>query len=303
MPGEKPSGAPDTRHPLRGLKIWNANTGALRRSLSNGLLIHALAFYPDGKRLAGSEAGIVKVWDAATGQELLVIRGHHDVVRALSVSSDGERLLTGSSDGTVKVWDATTGAHIGTITRPPGMYNVAFSRDGKQVAITGRSDDAKAEICIWDVIRRRELVRMTHDSVIHGAIFSPDGRRVASFGGEATKITKPGLVEVWELPSGRLLFARQGHSREVTCLDYSPDGRRLASGSEDGTVVIWDATTGIQLANFAAHVREGDRYPNIQGLAFSPDGNELATASWDGSVKIWDVKDANSNKETNKRTP
>src|SRR5262249_59552512 len=55
-----------------------------RRCGSNLLLRHrasvtSLAFSPDGRRLAsGSQDGTVKVWDAQTGQETLILKGHTD---------------------------------------------------------------------------------------------------------------------------------------------------------------------------------------------------------------------------------
>src|SRR5262249_23267853 len=67
----------------------------------------------------------------------------------------------------------------------------------------------------------------------------------------------------------------------VTRVAFSPDGTRLASSSRDGTVKIWDATTGQEV-----HTLKG-RPHYVAALAFSADGKRLATVSGDGPA-IWD---------------
>jgi WD40 repeat protein len=64
----------------------------------------AVAFSPDGTRLAtGSDDNRARVWDAASGQQLLEVR-HGKRVRAVAFSPDGTRLATGSDDKSVQIW-------------------------------------------------------------------------------------------------------------------------------------------------------------------------------------------------------
>ncbi len=61
------------------------------------------------KKLAtGSRDQPVKLWDVATGQELLTLKGHTDDVWSVAFSPDGKRLASGSVDQTVKFWEAAT---------------------------------------------------------------------------------------------------------------------------------------------------------------------------------------------------
>ena len=63
----------------------------------------------------------------------------------------------------------------------------------------------------------------------------------------------------------------------------SPDGNKLATGRNDGSVVLWDLTTGQQIKLFKGHT-EGAFY-----MAFSPDGTKLLTGSYDRTAKVWEV--------------
>ncbi len=75
-----------------------------------------------------------------------------------------------------------------------------------------------------------------------------------------------------------------GHEAGVTCVAFSADGERLVSGSHDGTVRIWNSTTGAELAKFIGHRQ------NVMSVSFAPDGYRIASASFDGVITIWDVQ-------------
>ena len=116
----------------------------------------------DGKRIVSGAGGLgipgeVKVWDAATGQNLLTLTGHTDGVHGVAVSPDGKRIVSGSWDNTVKVWDADTGRNLSTLKgHTSGVTCVAVSPDGKRLVSGGWDNIVK----VWDVATGQNLLTL-----------------------------------------------------------------------------------------------------------------------------------------------
>jgi WD40 repeat protein len=75
----------------------------------------------------------------------------------------------------------------------------------------------------------------------------------------------------------------EGHSGFVYSVAFSHDSTRLASASDDNTVKIWDASSGVCLQTLEGHS------DIVISVAFSHDSARLASASHDNTVKIWDA--------------
>ena len=93
--------------PGQSLTVWDMATGRLKFVLKGHTnSIHSVAVTPDGQRIiSASSDGTVRLWDAATGQEMLVLK-LKGFGTCVAVSGDGRRIFSGASDGSVTVWDA-----------------------------------------------------------------------------------------------------------------------------------------------------------------------------------------------------
>jgi len=97
------------------VKVWNVSDGTLLSMLDGGSGVYEYAFSPDGRRIvighassidddSGTLGGPVTVWDVDSGQQLLTLRGHTDLVRDVHFSPDGKRVISTSDDDTIKIW-------------------------------------------------------------------------------------------------------------------------------------------------------------------------------------------------------
>ena len=243
-------------------------------------VVFAVAFSPDGKRLATASADqTVKVWDSESGKELLTLRG---TATAVAFSPDGKLLATASGK-TAKVWKAEDGKELLTLRGHSDVVcGVAFSPDGKRLATASFDRTAK----VWDTESGKALLTLRGHSSgvdrvflipVNGVAFSPDGKRLATASDDET-------AKVWDAESGKELLTLRGHSSGVDAVAFSPDGKLLATASGDETAKVWDAESGKELLTLRGHSSF------LKGVVFSPDGKRLATASGDETAKVWDAK-------------
>ncbi len=87
-----------------------------------------------GSQIAGRSG--LRSFDANTGSEEWHQSGFESYwVRALAVSPDGRQLVSGDEKGNLRLWDAATGKARGSYKTGLVVQSVAFSRDGRRLAV------------------------------------------------------------------------------------------------------------------------------------------------------------------------
>ena len=79
----------------------------------------------------------LNLWDLSTGQlQATMPLGYANTSYCMSaISPDGRKLVSGSQDGSVVVWDLSTRRPLHHLKAPGTIVSIAFSADGKRVAI------------------------------------------------------------------------------------------------------------------------------------------------------------------------
>jgi RNA polymerase sigma factor (sigma-70 family) len=239
----------------------------------HGYLIHALAYSPDGKRIAVAGGGrAITLWDVATGKEVYQFPNGTQPL-GVAFSPDGQIL---ANTGTpCHLWHVATGRELRQLKgHQNGTRRIAFTPDGKSVATVGYEDP---HVRFWDPATGAEQRRLDcRQGDLSTFAFSPDGRLLASAG-------RDGSIRLWDLRTGKARGRLAGHTKDVWSLVFSAGGQRLASAAEDGTIRLWNPATGRQLRLLGNG--PGFRDP----LAFSPDGSVLASGHPGGMIRLWDA--------------
>ena len=201
------------------------------------------------------------MWDAKTGAQLRIFKGHTDLVMAVAFNKDASAALTGSGDNTARLWDTKTGEQIQLFKEHTrcvssvAFFTLEFS-DGEligidRLALTKSADNISY---MWDVKTGRPF-------------------DLAAIRGEANQ---PVFLK--------------GHTNHVTSVAFSLDGKTAVTAAQDGTARLWDVKAGKLIKILKGELTKtlnGYVGYSICSVAFSPDGETVLTGCGDKTAGLF----------------
>ena len=117
--------------------------------LPNDSVRFALAFSPDGKRLASGGHRSLTIWSCTSSGLVPLARREGTTYRCLAFSPDGSTLALGCDDGRVVLLDGDTAEEEGVLRGHVDVVrSLAFSPDGSMLISSGQD----RQIILWDAI-------------------------------------------------------------------------------------------------------------------------------------------------------
>ena len=298
------------------VKLWKTVDWSERASLTGteGVMFWCVAFSPAGRTLAaGGFDGTVKLYDPSDGKVRQTLQGPTEAITAVAFAPDAHEVVAGSVDKSMRRWKAktaatatatetiTTAAITGDPEKPTELKSaeavtalnaitlnvaqpvssLAFSKDGKQLAVGGGAYRAPGSLQLWDVVKREK--KWQGDEFKFGlpaVAFSKDETRIA-VGNFADN-----FLRMIDATTGKQQKEIRGHRAKVHGIAYSPDGKRFATASLDRDIKLWDAATNKEIKTLIGH------NDFVFSIAFAPDGKRLLSGSADRTARLWDVESA-----------
>jgi WD40 repeat protein len=159
--------------------------------------------------------------------------------------------------------------HIHDLAILPAVYSPLrhFLAHGEQNNVTIYDSENAGKVSVIDA------------SDLTAYEFSPDEATIATG-------TVNGVVEIWDVKSGRKIITLAGQSKKIDRIGFYNDGRNLWTSTDDGEVRLWSSADGSLVAALAGHEAA------ISSIAVTADSRRVATITKDNTFRIFETRDA-----------
>ncbi len=309
--------------------LWDIETGTVIQFLPGSeQAINSVAISPDGRLGYGaSDDSNIYVWDLASGELRQTLRGHEGKVTKVTVSPDGLSALSGALDGTMILWELATQQLVERLGgHTDAVWGLSFRNNSH--AVSGSADGM---LKLWDLDGNWHMAQWRDpqqpaDHVIDELAISPDGQTVMTESYQRITGNAP-MLTLWDYAAGAPIRRLEPVDSLINDIAFTPDSVQAATVHDDGTLSVWDLTTGRRVGHFRSHngythavdISEDGRHAVSAGIddqiiyqdlqtgeilrrmtghfegrgildvAFLPGDRQAISASWDGTLILWDV--------------
>jgi WD40 repeat protein len=226
-------------------------------------------------------------------KKICVFGGIKVRVSAISFNPVENSIAIAQENGTVSLYEANTGIKAFTLANSNSTKHLAFSRDGKMLALggielwnlktrnmvcklAGHKKKIVEEYLDYDGNRGSYVVKERRAAIITAIAFSPHSQFVASSSDDKT-------IEIWSVTSGKLLQTLKTGTSAVLSVAYADSGNVVAAGCRDNQIRLWDSSTGAVSRVIKTKVQD------VTQLSFIGHSRLLSVMGLDGATIIVDT--------------
>jgi WD40 repeat protein len=259
-------------------QVFNGHTDAIAN----------MAFSPDGKYIVtSSEDQTVRLWDVRTGQQIREFNDPNifyatENIR-IAISADSRYVLTiryaDVEQLWASIWNIETGERVNYFFDANRNAAAAFSQDGTQLYLGSVKgvfrilDIETGELMFRSFIPSNDILQISSDGTYAIALSANDRR----------------VLQVWDTTAASAVVSQElSYSAGVLSnpqnVAISPDNQRALIGYVDGTILLWDLSSGKVIQTFTGHSSE------VRSVKFSPDGEYVISGGLDQTARLWSVQ-------------
>ena len=259
-----------------GIFIWSIKDGRLIHKLNKGS-VNALAFSPDKKHIATRDFdGTVSIWDYRAQKQVQIFENENKSygIGDLCYTHDGKYVISNDLNEKVKIWHTD-----GRLKETFDGSSFACSPDGNYLMIASYPKYLKPKIEIIDLNSFKTIkIIYGNGNPIEAISVSPWNKSLA------TIHTDDSSIKLWDYNKGELIgeLHNPKNTEMISSISFSNKSNCLASGLWDGSVNIWDLSTGEIRSVYQAH--------KSKVIAINYFNDKVISGGWDRLIRIKDFQ-------------